>query len=334
MSHGGEGCIGRRRHLAIGGIVLAVAAGARAQSLPDTVAPPKAVNLGSTSFFDGFGRTDEGWSWLQYGKYEDLDRITDWQGHKSPYFSGTSIQVFSELTQLVYASGLQPFGGDAISFTMGVPLIGFSSHFASDSPVKLANNGVGIGDFVWGPGYQSRLYKRDGKPVLSFRLQLLIMSPTGDFNKRDGINQSAGFWGVNPYVSLTVLPDARLEFSTRLNYQYNFRTSAIADPPPIPGLTYTSGQAGQIVYGNVDASYEVAAKIRLGFNGYFLQSLTPDRTDNRTVPHSEVSAVSAGPGGRYTFDGGNALNANAYFPVVSRNGSPGPQFNLQFVHRF
>jgi len=313
---------------------LMFASAAQAQSLPDTVVPPKALNLGTTSFFDGFGRTDEGFSLLEYGRYEDLTSVTDSQGHASSSFKGTSIRVFSELSQVVYASDWHPFGGDAVGFSAAVPLISLNSSFASDSPVKLDNNGFGIGDLVWGPSYQSKVFKRGGRPVLSFRIQLMILSPTGDFNKFDGINQSAGYWAVNPYAAITWLPTARLEFTTRLNYQYNFRSTNIPDPPPIPGVTYRSGQAAQIVYGNVDASWQVAERIRLGFNGYFLQSLNADRTNGQIVRQSRVGQISIGPGARYTFDGGNAINLNFYLPVISRNGSPGPQFNFQIIHRF
>jgi hypothetical protein len=306
----------------------------RAQALPDIVPPPKAINLGSTSFFDALGRTEEGFSWLQYGRFENLDRITDSRGKTSAYFKGTSIQVFSALTQIVYASNWHPFGGDAVSFTAAVPLIYLSSDFAADSAVKLRDNGFGIGDLVWGPSYQSRLYRQNDRPVIGFRFSLQILSPTGDFNKRASINQSAGYWAINPYLSVTYLPTASLELSTRLNYQYNLKTSNFAAPPQIPGLIYNTGQAGQICYGNFDASYAVAEKIRLGMNGYFLQSLNPDRTNNQVVPGSEVSAVSLGPGGRYTFNKTNAVNVNVYFPIESRNGSPGPQVNFQIIHRF
>jgi hypothetical protein len=313
---------------------LLVFTAAHAQSLPDTIAPPKALNLGSTSFFDGFGRTDEGVSLLEYGRYEDINRITDVNGHNSPYFKGTSIQVFSQLTQVVYTSGWQPFGGDAVGISAQVPLVKLSSSFAADSPVKLNNNGFGIGDLVWGPSYQSRVYRRAGRPVLSFRLALMIMSPTGSFNRLDNINQSAGYWGINPYLAITYLPTERLELTTRLNYQYNDRSSNFPNPPPIPGLIYRSGQAGQIVYGNIDMSYEVTDKIRLGLNGYFLQSLNADRTNDQAVRSSQVTEFSIGPGARYTFDDHNAVNVNVYFPVVSCNGSPGPQFNFQLIHRF
>jgi hypothetical protein len=319
---------------AVTGLVAIAGLPANAASLPDLISPPKALNLGSTSFFDGFGRTDEGFSWLQYGRYEVLDRITDSQGATSPYFKGTSIQVYSALTQIVYASNWHPFGGDAVGVSAAMPLIDLNTGFAADSPVKLRDNAFGVGDLVWGPSYQSRLYRQHGRPVLSFRVQLLILSPTGDFNKRADINQSAGFWAINPYVAATWLPTASLELTTRLNYQYNFRSSNFADPPNIPGIIYTSAQAAEICYGNLDASYEIAAKIRLGVNGYFLHALNPDKTNNSIIPHSEVNAISFGPGGRYTFSKSNAVNLNVYFPIESHNGSPGPQFNFQIIHRF
>jgi hypothetical protein len=321
-------------------LALAVIAGAagrvHAQSapVPDTISPPKALNLGSTSFFDGFGRTDEGWTWLQYARFEDLGRITDADGHDVPYFKDPSIRVFSALIQICYTTDLHPFGGDAIGFMANAPLISLNTSFAADSPVKLSNNGFGIGDLVWGPSYQSRILTANGHPVFGWRLQFAVMSPTGTFNKNVNINQGAGYWGVNPYIAATYLPVPGLEFSTRLNYQYNFKSTNFSDPPPIPGLVYRNGQAGQIVYDNLDASYQVADKIHLGVNGYVLAQLNPDRTNGQIVPRSRETEIYAGPGGRYVFHGADALNVNLYLPVMSHNGSPGPQVNFQYVHRF
>jgi hypothetical protein len=150
----------------LGGAFTALTAAAQG-SLPDTVAPPKAINLGSTSFFDGFSRTTEGWSWLQYARYEDLNRITDYQGHNSPYFQGTHIQVLAALTQFSYASDWHPFGGDGVGFSAAIPLIDFNTRFAVSSPVRLASNGFGIGDLVWGPIYQSRTYKAGDRRAFS-----------------------------------------------------------------------------------------------------------------------------------------------------------------------
>jgi hypothetical protein len=308
---------------------------AAAQSyVPDTVAVPKALNLGSTSYFDGFGNTTGGWTLLQYGRYENIDQITDAQGKTSPYFKGSSIQVFAELTQICYSSPWHPFGGDAVGFSALLPLISLDAHFAGDSPVKLPSNGIGIGDLVWGPSYQSRTYMEDGRPIFSWRTQLLFMSPTGAFNKNDNVNQGVDYWGINPYVAFTFLPTSKFEFTSRLNYQYNLQTAHIPNPPPIPGLIYLNGQAGQMAYGNVDVSYAVTPKLRFGMNGYFLDQLTPDRTNGEIVAHSLESEIYLGPGGRYVFNKANALNVNVYLPIQSRNGSPGPQINFQYMHRF
>jgi hypothetical protein len=319
----------------LGVALLAVATPhAQAQSVPNTVSPPKGINLGSTSFFDGFGRTTEGWTWLQYGRYEDLTRITDSQGNNNPLFKGTDIQAFVSQTQISYTSNWHPFGGDGVGVSALLPFADFTSHFDADSPVKLSNNGFGVGDLNIGPFYQSKYILDDGRPMFAWRTQLSVIAPTGSVNVNRSINQGSGAWAINPFVAITWVPLPQLEFSTRINYQYNFQTSTIQSPPPIPGLVYSNGQAGQIVFGNFDASYAVLPNAFVGINGYALGQLTPDLTNGQTVSHSRETEVSIGPGGRYVFNEANALNFNVYLPVVSRNATSGAQFNTQFIHRF
>jgi hypothetical protein len=303
-------------------------------AMPDTVTPPKGINLGSTSFFDGFGRTTEGWTLLQYGRYEDLTHITDYQGNDSKLFKGTSIQVFVSQTQISYTSPWHPFGGDGVGISALLPFADFATHFDQDSPVKLNNNGFGVGDLNIGPFYQSRYVMRDRRPVFAWRAQLSVIAPTGSVNEQRAINQGSGMWSVNPYVAMTWVPLPYLELSTRLNYQYNAQTTVIQSPPPIPGMVYRNGQAGQIVYANFDASYAVTPTAYVGINGYALGQLTSDMTNGQTVAHSHETEVSIGPGGRYVFNEANALNLNFYLPVVSRNATSGTQVNFQYVHRF
>jgi len=305
-----------------------------AQTPPDTVRVPKSLNLGTTSFFDGLGNTDGGWTWMQYGRYEDIDRSNDAQGRSSPYVKGTDIQVFVTQTQICYASPWHPFGGDAVGFSALLPFASVNAHFAADSPVKLADNGAGMGDLVWGPSYQSRLIRQGGRPILSWRLQFLFVSPTGRFNPNHDIDQSEGFWAINPYIAITYLPLPKWEFSTRLNYQYNMQSANLPNPPRIPGLVYRNAQAGDMVYGNLDASYQISEKLHLGINGYFLDQLAPDKTNGAIVPHSRASEIYAGPGARFVFSKANALNLNLYLPIQSRNDTSGPQINFQFMHRF
>ncbi len=219
-----------------------------AVTLPETVGPPKGINLGSTSFFDGFGRTTEGWTWLQYGRYESLDRITGYQGNNSPLFKGTDIQVFVEQTQISWTSPWHPFGGDGAGISALLPMAAFSTHFASNSPVRLSNNDFGVGDLNIGPFYQSRYIMDGDRPVFAWRAQLSVVAPTGSVNTARNINQGSGFWQINPYVALTWVPLPDLEFSGRLNYQYNAQTSTIMAAPPISwaGVPERSGRADRV----------------------------------------------------------------------------------------
>jgi hypothetical protein len=315
------------------GVAALTAPPARAGALPDIVSAPKGVNLGSTSFYDGFGRTEEGWTWLQYGRFENLSRITGAQGNTSPLFKGT-IDVFVAQTQIAYASPWHPFGGDATGISALLPFAAFHAGFGEDSPLKLRSDGFGIGDLNFGPFYQSKHYLRGGRPVFAWRFQFSTVAPTGGFSTRRNINQGTGFWAVNPYVALTWLPIRRVEFSGRINYQYNFPTSRIANPPPIPGLIYRSGQAGQMIFGNFATSYAVVPHAELGVNGYALSQLSPNRTNGIAVPKSRETEISIGPGAHFVFNASTTLNLNLYLPVMSRNATSGTQLNAQFVHRF
>jgi hypothetical protein len=324
----------RLRHASVGILLAAAAELSRALAAPAIITVPSALNLGTTSFFDGFGKTGEGFTLLQYARYEDLNQITDAHGNASPAFKGTDIQVFASLTQIVYSSPLHPFGGDSLGLSALLPVINLNAHFASDSPAKLTGSGVGFGDLVWGPSYQSKTYRDAERPVFSWRFQLLVMSPTGHFDRHDSLNQSAGYWGINPYVAFTWLPTPELEISSRLNYQHNLSSSHFADTPSVPGVVYLNGQAGDLVYGNLDASWEIAADLRVGINGYFLDQLSPDQTNGQDVAHSLESQIYLGPGARLVIDHENAVNANLYLPVECRNCSQGPRLNFQFTHRF
>jgi hypothetical protein len=145
----------------------------------------------------------------------------------------------------------------------------------------------------------------DGRPVFAWRAKLSAVAPTGSVNEQRNINQGCGFWAVNPFVAATWVPLPKLEFSSRIIYQYNFRTSTMQSPPPIPGLVYRDGQAGQIVYGNFATSLAVLPNAYVGLNSYALGQLTPNLTNGKIVSHSRETMLSAGPGGRYVFNESN-----------------------------
>jgi hypothetical protein len=314
--------------------LVASAAGARAASLPDTITTPKGLNLGSTSFFDGFGRQTPGFSFIEYDRYENVNEIDGPTGQPNPLFKDTQIRVYVALSQLIYTSPYTLWGGH-LAFSAALPIVDYAkSTFAPTSEVKLANNGTNIGDLVWGPIWQSPVYMKNGHPFFVYRFQLIISSPTGAVNPKVSINQGVGYWALAPHVAASFTPTPKLEFSTRLNYQYNFPGSTFSAPPPIPGVVYKTGQGGQIIYDNFTASYQVIPKLNVGLDGFVLAQLNPDKTNGQDVNKSLRNDLYVGPGLHYVFDPADSINFNTYFRIINNNDSSGPKANLQYIHRF
>lgn len=325
---------GRLGLLAGSALIMAIF-GAKAEAagppLSSAVTLPPGGNYGSTSYFDGFGRTTEGFTSLTYGRYEDLTKITDANGDKVPVFSGPHLNIFVLLEQVSYTTDWHPFGG-GVAFSVATPIADLNTSFAQGSMVRLKHNGFDIGDTVFGPIYQSKFYRdAQGRPRFAWRFQFIVLAPTGGLNKNVAVNQGSGQWAVNPYISMTLLPTPKWEISTRFNYQYNFTTSDLQAPV---SPTYHNGQAGQAIYDNFDSSYRVLPRTYLGINGYFIDQLSPNKTNGVVVPKSRESEVYVGPGGRFAFNAANALNVNLYFPVEARNATVGTTFNFQYIHRF
>jgi hypothetical protein len=307
---------------------------AAAAGPPNTLSPPKGLNLGSTSFFDGLGRQSQGWTFVEYGRFEDLSRINGPTGAPNPHFKEPRIAVGVALTQLIYTTDWRPFGGH-VAISAALPVVDFvRSDFAADSPVKLTNNGTGIGDLVWGPIFQSKVYMKGGRPRFVWRAQLIVSSPTGTVNRFKDQNQGTGYWAIDPYLAFSYFPTAKLEVSNRLNYQYDFTGHTFSNPPPIPGFVYASGRAGQLLYDNFAASYAVAPRLNLGIAGYALDQLTPNRTNGIAIAGSREKELYIGPGAHLKIDDTNSLNLNLYLKVISRDAVSGTKVSSQFIHRF
>ena len=314
--------------------------------LPDVVKPPSGINLGSTSFYDGFGRTRPGVTLLEYFRWSHNTEISNANGSENPNFITPRIDAFPDLVQLIVATKWRPFDGEA-GFSVLAPVVDLRSSFAANSPKKLSSNGLGFGDIIAGPIYQSKFFGGEGtakgasakpgarlSPYFAYRLQFLVQIPNGDFNSTKNINQGSGYWAVAPYLAATYLPIPRLEMSTRFHYQYNLATSNLPNPPPIPHLVYTSGQAGQLLYDNFTTSYKFTRKLYLGANAYGVYQLSPDKTNGMNVGGARETQLYLGPGGGIDFAKGNTLNVNLYLKMEAHNTASGPSLQLLYIHRF
>jgi hypothetical protein len=315
-------------------VSLLLADFARAQSPlpPDVVKLPQGINLGSSSFYDGFGGTDPGWTTLNYFRWNDFTSIRDNSGHNSPLFVDPHVNAISTVFHAVYVPPIALSGG-AVSFETLLPIVDFQSHFNSPGMV-LQDNGLNFSDLTFGAAYQSKPIAFWNQAVLSWRVDLDITAPTGGFDSTKDVNQSSGFWSVNPYLAVTLLPIPKWEISARFNYIYNFSTSLGSDPPQVPGFVFNNGQAGQAGWINFASSYEVVEGVRPGLNGFWLQQLTNDSTNGIRLPGTRVEELYLGPGLNWQVDKKSTANFNVYLPASAKNVPAGPQFNVMFIHQF
>src|SRR5262245_59532639 len=74
---------------------------------------PAGLNLGSTSFFDGFGRNEEGFTYLAYLQWASSRNIMDETGKPAPFFTDPEIDAFALVNQLAYTLPEKLFGDSA-----------------------------------------------------------------------------------------------------------------------------------------------------------------------------------------------------------------------------
>jgi hypothetical protein len=299
---------------------------------PQTVSLPAGLNLGGTSFFDAVGSTEPGFVFLDYARTEYLNKFTGSDGRTSPGFpNAPRFNVVDDIPQFIYISPFK-LGTGAFGFTALFPVVGFDTSFpAGDAPLK--DNGIGFGDITFGPLYQSAPIISGGRPVFFWRAEFDVIAPVGKFDPTRDINQSSGYWSLNPYLTMTALPTPEIELSARFYYLYNLETTRFANPQPVPGGLST-GQAGQAAWVNFTASYEVLKNVSFGLNGYYLKQLENNKTNGVEVPMTRAEELYLGPGMHVLVDKHNIMNVNVYLPVETRNLAQGTQLNLQYIHPF
>ncbi|QOY23799.1 hypothetical protein FYK61_01690 [Xanthomonas citri] len=328
----GAGVAAGWRLRALLGLAAVLAAGAApAQSAPQSAALTNGINTGGTSFLDGFTSTTPGLAVVAYLRHNALDAIKDARGNDIPVFDNPRIDSTVLLTQFAYVTPYRLFGG-SLGITALVPLVNLDASFGRNSIATLRDNGAGVGDVTFGPYLQMPPVIRNGRPVFSQRFELDAVAPIGKYDGSRDLNQSSGYWSLIPSYAFTVLPTPRWELSARINYIYNFRSERRPNLPP--GFDFRNGQAGDAGWINFATSWEVAPKLRLGINAYYLTQFRDNRTNDQRVPDSRQRAFYAGPGGVWRFDANNILFANVYLPVEVRNAASGNNVNFEYVHVF
>ena len=311
---------------------------------------PAGIDLGLTSFYDGFGKNEPGFVYLTYAFYQVGHQINDNNGNAQQLFGTPKVNDFVWINQLVLVAP-QPLFWGAAHYGLNVlwaSLVAFDTDFSTASPApgfQLKDNGVGIGDLTTGLFLQFKPVMSGARPIFSARVEFDAIWPIGSYDATKDINQSSNYTSLAPYGAVTVLPVHRLELSARLTYLYNFTNHKPANPFPVyPPVDHV--KAGDAWWLNFATSFEVVHTLHLGINGYYFRQRTQDVYTYTDGTSSEGPAnyvlgdqglakmLALGPGLFWDYSKSDKFFVNAYFSLQVYNRPQQSTFNVHYIHDF
>jgi hypothetical protein len=278
------------------------------------------VNLGETSFMDGVA--GPGKLFQVAGSSFTAERLKDSNNDSLP--GDNHVDINGVLLQWVDLTE-HKIGSAYYGWELLLPV----ADIDPDTDIPGFNEGErGMGDLIFSPFIlqwtDNTLF---GKPYFH-RFNLILMAPTGDYDKDNQVSTGTNTWRFNPYYAGTVMLTSKWAVSFRLHYLWNEKND---DPNPL--IANEDTQAGELFHMNWTTSYEVAPGLRLGLGGYYLNQLSSDRIDGHSQPDSKEKVYSIGPGLVWRREGG-MLNINSYFEFGAENRPQGHKLVIRYAWLF
>jgi len=299
-----------------------------------SVNEPSGLNLGGTSFYDGFAG-QPGLSHLVYLKYDSAQSFLGAKGKQNPALDDPKLAVTTLINQFSYYSPNTIGMGAHLGWSLLVPMVSLDADMGP-AGAQLKNNGAGMGDITTGPQIQfDPIVDQHGRPVYSQRFAVDMILPTGKYDEHKDFNQGSNFYSINPYWAATVMPAPRWEVSWRLHYLYNFRNDKPASSGPLDyrGQSVDDTQAGQAAWANFAASYEIFPKVSVGLNGFYFKQISDDRVNGHRLEDSRERVLGLGPGVFWKISEEQGLWFNVYHESAVENRAKN-DFSVQvrFAH--
>ena len=195
---------------------------------------------------------------------------------------GTDLQFLMNFTTLVYKPEIEVFGAQ---YALGVflPLMLDLNLDASlsigDRVVSASDSTTGLGDIVLIP---LLLYWNKGNIHTNFGLS--VITPTGDYDTENLINNGLNYWSFDTNFALTYLkPETGRDFSFNLGYLYNTENQD------------TDYQTGQELHLDVVLNQFLSETFAIGIQGFFLKQITGDSGSGALLGDFKAEAAGVGP---------------------------------------
>jgi hypothetical protein len=271
-----------------------------------------AVNLGETSFEDGFA--SPGWVLEEFPEGYIAGELRNPNGSRIP--GQSRLVTYSTTTHVVFVGKKRVLGGWLAAEVLQ-PLVDLDLRSSNGTSSRVS----GFGDISIGPALQWAPKKiRDG--VFVHRFASIVTVPTRTYSNQRAVNIGNHFVAINPYYAVTY-ERKRIEFSARAHYLWNSTNN-----DPYIGLGIKSIQPGQAFHINYASSYEVRKGLRFGFNGYLLQQTSDHRVNDVAIHDSKERTVGLGPGMQLG-GAGIWLHLNAYMETDVRNRPSGVKVTMR-----
>lgn len=305
---------------------------------PASVSLPSGMNLGNTSFYDGFGGSPGDSAWQTYIGYTNNKSIKDSHGDNVPMFNNPKLKVSVLINQYSYLFNTEKtYLGGHPGIDLMVPMAHLDADFDDGPPFPALSldeeSGVKLGDPTVSIFLQYDPIMFKGNPVFASRVNAGFTIPAGSYDKHQDMNAGNNFWSFNAYWAMTLFLSPKWSISLRPTYYYNFKNDSPASSAPLDD-DIKDTQAGQSFSTNYNIAYRVNDVLSVGINGYYLKQLTDDKVNGKRFENSREQSFAFGPGAMLDYDRNKFYLTAQRESNVENRFKADSSFTLRWLHLF